>query len=160
MSSSSSHLLKLTHEVELLKDGNADLRIKASNQELIIDRMKSDALRAKMEAEGRDARIKKLETMIQEYHRKEVTLTAERDTYKRELEVLNTAHKRELDLMNESVKKVNTENTTLKGVIECERNKKQKMRRSYATLKKSFNGADEGEDIRLAMEQLHDGLMN
>jgi hypothetical protein len=45
-------LLSLRHEIELLKDGRLDLIIKASNQELIIGRMKTEAERAKMEADA------------------------------------------------------------------------------------------------------------
>ena len=147
-------LLEMKNDIERLKADKCETLIKVSCQELLIDRMKSDALRYKGEIEALRLEKKKLEETVVKYHQKEVTLTAERDTLKREVE-----------LVRESVKRTDVENGKLQGQLREEQNKRQKLRRAYGTLSKSFNGSSgEGEaigddEIRVALESLKEGLM-
>lgn len=147
-------LLEMKNDIERLKADKCETLIKVSCQELLIDRMKNEALRNKSEVETLRLEKKKLEETISKYHQKEVTLTAERDTYKREVE-----------LLRESAKRADVENGKLQGQLKEEQNKRQKLRRAYGTLSKSFNGSSgEGEviddnEIRVALESLKEGLM-
>ena len=149
-------ILGLKHDIEQLKDGRLNLTLKASNQEIIIDRLKNDAVRLKLETDSVRAEKKRCEDQIAKYHQKEVALTAERDTLKRELELVREASKRELELLKES----KAETVHLRGLLDCERSKRQKMRSSYRKLNESLNGQDEtAADVKMALEQLRDGLM-
>ncbi len=152
-------ILSLKHENNLatqrigaleaqLRDGNLDLRIKSSNQELIIDRMKCDAVRAKLEVEGLRTELKRRDDMVTKYHQKEVSLTAERDTLKRELE-----------LTREALKRNEAETGTLRSVIECEKTKKQKLRTSYRRLNESIGQLDETSEVKIALDQLREVLI-
>ncbi len=88
-------ILGMKHDIEQLKDGRANLTLKASNQEIIIERLKSDAVRSKAEIDAVRNEKKRCEDQIGKCHQKEVILTAERDTLKRELELVRDASKRE-----------------------------------------------------------------
>ena len=149
-------ILGLKHDIEQLKDGRVNLTLKASNQEIIIDRLKSDVVRLKTETDAVRVEKKQCEDQIRKCHQKEVTLTAERDTLKRELELVREASKREFELLKES----KAETAQLRTLLDCERSKRQKMRSSYRKLNESLNGQDETTaDVRMALEQLREGLM-
>jgi chromosome segregation ATPase len=142
-------LLSLRHDIEQLKDGRVNLLIKASNQEIIIDRMKTDAMRLKMESDALRADKKRAEDERIRCHQKEVQLTAERDTFKRELE-----------LVREVLRKADSECAALKGLLDCERAKRQKMRGSYRRLNESLNGGDTDQiEVRGALDELQKELM-
>ncbi len=155
-------MLEMKHEIEQLKDGRMNLMLKASNQELIIDRLKSEAVRLKLEGDGVRTEKKRCDDHILKCHQKEVVLTAERDTLKRELELVRESSKRELDQARDLLRESKAEATQLKGLLDCERSKRQKMRTSYRKLNESLNGGQDdttGVEVKQALEQLREGLM-
>jgi len=154
-------ILGLKHDIEQLKDGRANLVMKASNQELIIDRQKNEIGRLQRDVEGIRSEKKRLEEQILRGNQKEVTLTAERETAKRELELMKESSKRELDLVSTQLRESKSEVIQLRSQLDCERSKRQKLRSSYRKLNESLNGQDEttGPDVRNALEQLREGLM-
>jgi hypothetical protein len=68
--------------------------------------------------------------------------------------------KRELELVRESLKRAESECASLRATVECDRVKRQKLRSSYRKLNESLNGQqDDTSDVKAAMDQLREELM-
>lgn len=128
---------------------NIELRIKSACQDLIIDRMKRELeqLRNKEKKneevmKQKDSKCEGYLSRIDEYHKMEVNLTSE------------------LKVAKESLKRVEMEKVKLDHALKEEQRKKQKIRKSYQTLSRSLNIDEDNTDLKEALNELKEGLMN
>ncbi len=133
-------VLNLRADFESLRN-TEELKIKTRGQELIIDRLKVevDILRSeKLKHDG----------IIGTYHRNEVALTSERDVSRKELAISHG-----------SIKRLEAENTRLLAQIKDDQSKRQKLRKSYTVLNRSFPQGCEDTDVIQALDDMKESLM-
>lgn len=130
------------------KTDNVELKIKSACQDLIINRMKIELEQLRLKEKKYEEMMKQKESKcdvylarIDEYHKMEVDLTSE------------------LKVAKESLKRTEIEKVKLDHLLKEEQRKKQKIRKSYQTLSRSLN-FDDNTDVKEALDELKEGLMN
>lgn len=131
------------------KTDNVELKIKSACQDLIINRMKIELEQLRLKEKKHEEMMKQKDgkcdsylARIEEYHKMEVSLTSE------------------LKVAKESLKRIEMEKVKLDNALKEEQRKKQKIRKSYQTLSRSLNFDDNNTDVKEALEDLKQGLMN